>query len=376
MKNKKLLIGLGVIVILAIVGIGIYKNRQSKSSVEEVRIGAIIHLTGEASSLGQPLKNGLLLAYDLFNAQGGINGRNVRLIIEDSKNTAKGTIMAYNKLMADDVSAIITTGDVEYRAINACVNNDGRIPVIGTACTGGISDKSPLLYRYCYSEQSQDSDLAHFVVEGLALKKMVLFYPNNLYGQDILKYTQSVYENLGGKVVGVAAYNESAQDQKSLVAKMLDNKPDVICVRGIGIGFESIIKQTRELGFIGPLVGDITLGLPDVVQNNRDALNNCYYVASDIDRTSEDKVVVEYLNNYSNRYKTEGSFWDALTYDSYMLLATIMNDKTDCSLPAKLDAMKPIKGVLGTFAFNQDREIDFHTTVYVISNGESRVWIK
>lgn len=370
MKKKKL-IALGIVALFAILAIGVYKNHVQTTD-NSIRVGVIVHVTGEAAALGTPLKNGFLLAESTVNSNGGVNGRNLHLIIEDSKNTVKGTVMAYNKLLSQKVSAIITTGDIEYRAVNSCLNNGGRIPVIGTACTGGISEnKNPLLYRYCYSEESQDMDLAYFVAKGLSLRNMAIFYPNNLYGQDIVRYTRRAYDEQGGVIVGSFAYDETSTEQKSLVSKCLEVQPDVICLRGIGIGFESIIKSIRELGFSGPIVGDITLGLPDTVRNNAMALDGCFYVAADVDRESKNKIIVNYLDNYKAQFHCDGSFWDALSYDSCMMLVAAMRSDNGRQLQTALDTLHPVDGVLGTFAFNQNREIDFHTSVYVITNGNS-----
>lgn len=377
MKKSSWIVSIGVAIFLVVAMIVAFQRNLFPKNDSTIRVGVIIHMTGEAASLGVPLKNGFLLAETTVNSQGGVNGKRLQLIIEDSKNTVKGTVMAYNKLLSQNVSAIITTGDIEYRAINACLNNGGRIPVIGTACTGGISEnRSSLLYRYCYSEESQDIDLVKFVISGLGRKKMSILYPNNLYGQDIIKYTKRGFEELGGTIVGSYPYDESSTGQKDTVVKVLKDAPEVVCLRGIGIGFESIIKTLRELGFKGPIVGDITLGLPDTIRNNTTALEDCFYVAADVDRESTNEVIVDYLSKYKTRFNVEGSFWDALSYDSCMVVVEAIRESNGKPLQSVLDHLKPIQGVLGAFSFNKNREIDFRTSVYVIRNGNSVLFKK
>ena len=95
---------------------------SSDDSDEPFVIGAMDALTGVAESYGNPLHQAKLLAVEEINAAGGINGRMLELIVEDSKCAAQDAITAYNKLT-----------DV-----------DGVKIILGTTCSGSMLGAAPL----------------------------------------------------------------------------------------------------------------------------------------------------------------------------------------------------------------------------------------
>lgn len=338
-----------------------------------IKIGAIVFLTGESSSLGEPLKNGLLLAEQHINENGGIKGKNVKLIIEDSQSTPKGTINAFNKLISQGVIGIISTGDNEFRAINNLLDKK-NIPVIATACTGGIDDRSPWLFRYCYSEQSQDKDLVEFIISTLGYNKLSLIYPNTLYGQDIKKYTSEYHIAFGGTIVSANAYQTESVNQRDLVLNALKNSPEVICVRGIGSAFETIIRNIRENNDKVQIIGDVTIGLPTTINNLGSILNGVYYVASELDTQSNRPIVQKYVSDYYDLHKVNPSFWDALGYDSLIFMATAINQTEENSPQQIRETIKSLKDVdclLGVNNFNDNGDLNFRTSVYKIDNNLS-----
>ena len=266
--------------------------------------------------LGAPLQNGMLTAERHINESlAASKSPQVELFIEDSKNTVNGTLAAYSKMRALGVDAIVSTGDTELRALNGVVDQN-PIPIIATSCVGGLDQRSPWIFRYCYSEQSQMRDLSEFIVNNLMMKRMTLIYANNAYGPDVLRHTKDQFAKVGGHLQSAHPFLPDSADQKSVVAKALEDKPELLCIRGIGPGFEAIIRTVREMGFKGRIVGDITLALPDTLKNVGDALEGTYYVASELDTSSSKPSIVSYTSLYRKHFSAEPSFWDALGFDS------------------------------------------------------------
>lgn len=343
---------------------------------DSIKVGAIVFLTGESSSLGVPLLNGLKYAEKYINNNGGINGRRIELIIEDSQSSAKGTLSAFNKLVMNNVTSIIVTGDNEFRAINELAKKNS-IPIIATACTGGIEDRSKWVLRYCYSEQSQDRDIANFIYNDLKYRRMALIYPNSLYGQDIYKYTKKYFEELGGEIIAHQAFLSNEGNQRNTALSILRESPEIICVRGIGTAFEAIIKSLRENGYKNELIGDITLGLPATIKNTQNYIGKIFYVAGELDLDSKDLFVQSYIQEYKNEYMQDPSFWDALGFDSlYYLchaLANVDNLKDKNQILDALYTLGPIKCLLGTHGFNQNGDLNFITSVFVMDELGVRV---
>jgi branched-chain amino acid transport system substrate-binding protein len=104
-KNKKWLILGIVLVVIAIIGLGLFNKPSNKG---ELKIGVIASLTGPGAYFGEQLVNGLQLALAGINANGGIDGQKVSLIIEDSKTDNTTALTVAKKLIdVDGVKVII-----------------------------------------------------------------------------------------------------------------------------------------------------------------------------------------------------------------------------------------------------------------------------
>ncbi len=97
--NKKL-IGAIVVVLISVLAVLVVTRRES--SAESVRIGAILPLTGDAGSYGVGLERGMELALENVNEHGGINGRTLGVVVEDSQADPAKAVSAFNKLRTVD----------------------------------------------------------------------------------------------------------------------------------------------------------------------------------------------------------------------------------------------------------------------------------
>jgi ABC-type branched-subunit amino acid transport system substrate-binding protein len=379
MKKQYLLLAVILAALAALAGLSVWSFcRSHEPKSQNLKIGAIVLLTGQGASLGPLLQNGMLTAESYINGTLATGAKpKVELIIEDSKNTVIGTIAAYNKLRAQGVDAIVSTGDIEFRALNGIVD-DNPLPIIATCCTGGVENRSPWIFRYNYSERSQDRDLSEFLVNDLKDLHLTAVYPNNAYGQDILRNTREQFQAAGGTFDGSFAFTPESPDQKALAAKIVESAPRVLCIRGFGTGFVSIIKAVRELGFSGRIVGDVTISLPDTLNNVGGALEGSYHVASELDTKSEKPAIASYVAMYRKAYKMEPCFWDASGFDSvvFMWEAATTSGKSKEQVQKALESISLQNGLLGMNKFGPDGDLDFRTSIYQIKDGKSVLYRK
>ena len=189
-------------IIFILVSVLVMISSCQKNS-DEIVIGGAISLTGDNSMQGHRALNGILLAIDYVNENGGINGKKLKFVTEDTQTSAKGAINAYTKLVQmNDVDAIISTGDVEFQAINDITNKSKKVTV-ATVCSGMLeNNRSPYLFRYCFNEKIQDAILMKYVKDSLLVNDLSLLYPNNLWGKEIEQYNELALKilNLSQKI--------------------------------------------------------------------------------------------------------------------------------------------------------------------------------
>lgn len=365
--------GIVIIALLLLIGWCVMNKQNDLPESGTIKIGAIISLTGDNATQGNLAKNGILIAIDQFNKQGGINGKKISLIIEDSQTSAKGTVNAFKKLQSEKVVAMLSIGDIEFQAINSLSRNS-NIPIMATICTGMIEDtRSPLLFRYCFNEDLQDKVLMDFAKNSLGAKTLAITFPNNAFGKTTLKYTKKRFEEIGGQIVAEVPFDfNSIDNYRSDVLKILNSRPDAVCVRGFGRTFEAIIRSLREQGYKGFILGDSAFGVPSSINNTKGSLENAYLVTVELKTNSESSLIKKYIEDYKFKYKDTPSFIDALGYDAFTFLAkALMKSEQDgTSISDTLYNMDSIELLLGNNFFQNSNDVNFQVEVYKIVNGK------
>lgn len=342
-----------------------------KKSNDEIVIGGAISLTGDNSLQGNKGLNGILLAIDIANEQGGINGKEIKFVSEDTQTSAKGAINACTKLARiNKVDAIISTGDIEFQAINDLTSKYKTV-TIATICSGMLEEnRSPFLFRYCFNEKIQDAILMDFVKNGLHENELSLLYPNNLWGKEIEKYNELGAKQAGVTITQKETYDPNSLDQKAVALKLKEKNPKFICARGFGSGFEAVLKHLSELGYNGTVLGDITISLPGTLNNTKGIAEGAYYVSVDLKDTN-DSFTNLYRKKYKDKYNEEPSVWDALGFDtcSYLIAALKYSESNDVPLEKSLRVVKDVQLLLGENRFGSSNDVDFNMSIFRVTNG-------
>ena len=368
-----------VILIAAIVLIAgtllvITRGCSSKSKDSEVvKIGALLSLTGDNAQQGNLAKNGILIAVEKINNEGGINGKKVELIIEDTYTDANRTNTALKKLATmDKVKGIVVTGDIELPAVNQEADKYG-IPIMATICTGMLDNyRSKWVYRYCYNEEQEDDYLMQFVSNDLGIKTMALLYPNNTAGQAFYKYSKKYIDANNIQIVADIPYDaKSTNVQRDNAFKVMQSTPEIICARGFGSSLDALLRHIKELGYNGRVVGDLSLSVPSAVKNTNGILNGAYIVASDLDLKSANKEVSAYAQIYKTKFKTDPCFWDAIAYDSFLYLSYALKKSLESSVSFEeaIFSTKPENLLLGKNWFQSSNDVDFQMHMFEMNDG-------
>lgn len=294
MKNKF------IIVVTLLIPFFLICCKQKDDNV--IKIGALLSLTGNNAAQGNLAKNGILLGVEKINEKGGINGKLIKLILEDTETSTKGTINAFKKMTsANDVVAVVVTGDTEFQAVNSLAEQ-AKLPVIATICTGMLDKgRSNWLFRYCYNEEQEDKCLMGFVKNELGFDNMALLYPNTLFGQDFYKYSKKYIDFNNINITANIAYDFNSLDQRSDAIKIVKSNPSIICARGFGSSLDALLRHISELDYKGNIVGDLSLVVPSTLNNTNGIMEGAYIVASDLDIMSENDVIKRYIVDYKKK---------------------------------------------------------------------------
>jgi len=373
-RNLWIGISIAVVVALAIVLI----VNQTKKEAEEIKIGAILPLTGDLATYGENAKDGIILLSEEINAKGGINGKTVVVVFEDSKAQPGQGVTAMQKLInVDRVLSII--GDVASSPTLAFapIANKNKIVVVSPAASSpDITNAGPYIYRVWPSDVFEADRMADFVKEQ-AVKTIALFYVNNDYGRAMIQEFKKRVE--GGNIVVVSEenFNQNTTDVRTQLARIKKSNPE--CVYLISYPKESIIilQQYREIALQSKLLSTSSFEDPLILKKVGDIAEGTIFT-SPIPQKDNDSVVSAFKENYKNRFGKEPGLVADYGYDALKVILEALKISEEISregVSKGIRKIKDLKGATGLINFDENGDVIKPAGVKVVKNKEY-IWLE
>lgn len=245
--------------VAALAGCGIQNaNNQQQTTKEPIKVGLSAPLTGEGASWGQNAIAAATLAVKEVNDAGGINGRQVQLIVEDDKGTNE-SVNVFNKLVnVDKVDGIVGPLASASAGPALPIAQSAGMPVIMIASAPQLTGVGDYMFRVYPSDAYQGQLGADIVYNQLGKKKAALIYVSNDYGQGVAKSFESKYKELGGTLVYNSSILNGTSDFRSEIAKIKKSGAEAIYMAMYPAGGQMLLKQLAEARLNLPKVGDVT----------------------------------------------------------------------------------------------------------------------
>ena len=222
------------------------------------RIGVMDSVTGPGVSYGTVLVQAKQMARDEINESGGINGRPLELIVEDSKCGAQDAIVAYNKLTDVDGVKIILGTSCSGAMLGAAplAEKDGVVMLSASATSPDIATAGEYIFRTAINDNKLGVDSGNVLwVDGH--RNIATINESTDYAEGVRRTTAERFESLGGSIVARESYTSDTIDFKSQLTKLINENPDAIQVAAQSESSGgTIVKQLRELGYDGPIYAE------------------------------------------------------------------------------------------------------------------------
>ncbi len=179
-----------------------------------VKLGFTAALTGRAAGLGTAGRNGFTLAVEQMNAQGGLHGKPVEIIIRDNQMDSDTASKVALELTASGVSAIIGPMTSQMALAEVPISNQAGIPLIApTVSTNLLAGQDDFFFRIYYSNAQAAELLASRLAATKAVSRMAVIYDigNRAYTEDWLRIFRKHFEGMGGEIVTTLPF-EMSQD--------------------------------------------------------------------------------------------------------------------------------------------------------------------
>src|SRR5688572_15039113 len=328
---------------------------------DKVRVGVFMSLTGSTANFGISSVNGIKMAADEINAAGGINGKQVELLVQDDRSDASEAATIVTKFVTQDQVHAILGEVASSRSIAAApIAQNAKIPMLTPSSTNPeVTKKGDYIFRSCFIDPVQGAAIAQFAARTLNAKRGALMVDRkNDYSTGLEKVINEVFTRLGGQIVVTQSYQAADQDFNAQITSIKGANPDVIFVPGYDGDVGLFAKQARDKGITVPIVGGDGWDAPSLYQIGGAALNGSYF-SNHYSPDDADPIVQKFVNDYKARY---GSIPDALAataYDAARIMFDAIKRATSLDGAAIRDALaatKDFPGVTGKVTFNENRD--------------------
>jgi branched-chain amino acid transport system substrate-binding protein len=232
---------------------------NTSSSVANVTIGIAVAQTSNVSLLGQEQVIGAKIAEKYFNDRGGVNGTPIQLIFQDTSGDEQGAINAFKTLINQDKVVGIVGPTLSQQAFSADpIAEQAKVPVLAPSNTAkGI----PQIGEYISRVSAPVAVVAPNAVKA-ALKinpqiktVAVLFAQNDAFSKSETETFQKVVTEMGLKLATVQKFQTTDTDFQTQVTNTINVKPELIIISGLAADGGNLVKQLRELGYKGLIIG-------------------------------------------------------------------------------------------------------------------------
>ena len=249
------------------------------------RVGVMESVTGPGETYGNVAVQAKQLAVDEINAAGGINGRMLELIVEDSKCNAQDAITAYNKLTdVDDVKIILGTScSGAMLGAAPLAEEEGVVLFSGLATNPDIANAGDYIFRTSMSDAQLGIDTGNELWTR-GIRRLATISESTDYAEGVRRTTSDRFEELGGEIVGAERYSSDVTDFRSQLTKLLGENPDAVHVAAQAeFSGGTIVKQLQELGYSGPIFSDVVVVGTTALEVAGDAATGVVAITADLD---------------------------------------------------------------------------------------------
>jgi branched-chain amino acid transport system substrate-binding protein len=342
-----------------------------------IKIGLNVELTGLAADLGDLSKKAADLAVEEINAAGGINGRPIDLIAEDSQSSNQGAVAATNKLI-NSHKVVAMVGPVKSTQMQAVsdIIKKARLPTM----FGGTNPKltrldnkvvNPWIFRCRPADSIAGVAVARFIVEDLKITKVGILHDSDTFGTTGAGIVRDTLKKLGTEPLLIEKYATGTENYQPQLLNMKAAGIEALVIYGTNANDDAkILRQIKELGLDFKVVGSPSNAQKITLDLAREAAEGIYAVVDYVPGQSE--VAKRYREAYVKKYGSEPDTLAAWNYDALYILAEAMKKAgTD---PEKIReailATKGFKGVLGEFNFDEFGDGLHEVSMVQIKNGQ------
>lgn len=354
---------IGMFMILAVLLVGCSATKSSSgngSSKSEngdtIKVGLQAPMTGDNAQYGQDMKNGVELAFQKINSDGGINGKKLKLIVGDDKATPSEAVAVVNKMiMNDGVKAIIGGYNSSPTLAAQDVSGPAKVLHLNMGASPDLSKTgNNYLFRVILTGSVYVPAVMKYMSEEKKVKKIAALFENTDYGITMYDAAKVSAKELGVEFAATEKYNPGDKNFSAQLSKIKALNPDAVMVVGLYNEVALIEQQAKQAGlnvqFFSP---DDSMYSEQLISLGGEAVEN-HIFASMIDLNADTEEMKEF-KKLAEENKIPAQANTAIAYDAAMALAKALEEgKADAEKSRDALAKIDYKGITGPIRFDEN----------------------
>jgi len=362
---KNYIIGIIVVVLVVLVGKNLWNRSDVPTEKAPIKIGASLAVSGSLASIGEEEKRGLEMGVAEVNANGGIDGRKLELIVEDNQGDAKVAVSSVQKLFnVDNVDVLVTAFTHITNAVKSLAIERGT-PMIYVSSVPDMAKESRLFFKDYMDNRSNSNVLSERIVS-LGFKEVKLLSEEG----DSCKVSDDFFLNKESKVKVVAreSFVSGTTDFKTPLLKLRDvykGAPLVVCAWRDEV---RVMPQMKQLGMLSTqsyhqlapfLAPAKTPEMYELFSEGK--VVSSWYGFAENNKEKASDAQKKFFADYETKYGTKATSDAAYTYDDTKAIAiavgTCLEKNNAFSVDCFLEEFGKtnIDGASGSLTFDSDR---------------------
>ena len=340
------------------------------SAAAQVKVGFNVPLTGFAAADGKSALDGAKLAVAQANAKGGIDGKQVELVVYDDQGVAKEAVPAATKLVEKDqvVAAVSGSYSGSTRAA-ASIFQAGKVPyVVAYAIHPEITLAGDYMFRVSAMGEVQGRAGAKLASD-LGKKKVVIITIKNDFGQSLAAGFKEAAPKFGLSIQNEYEYGMQDRQFGPLASKIKSDDPDIIYASGYFYTAGPLVSQLRSAGITAPIIGQEGYDSDKFIEIAGPASEGTY-VTTSLDRDSTNPATVSFIADYKKTYNVGPDMVAAASFTAVAVTIEGLKKTSGKGGDVLRDALAGLTfdSPIGKLAFNDLHEVKKDVQVQIVKD--------
>jgi branched-chain amino acid transport system substrate-binding protein len=343
--------------------VGLALAAQAAVAQEDIVIAVAGPITGQLATIGDQFKIGAQAAADAINAAGGVNGRQIKLSIQDDVCDPKQAVSVANRIAAEGIKFVDGHACSGSSIPASAVYAESGILMMSPASSNPLMTDDaaangwPTIMRLYTRDDAQGAFIGPWIAKKYKGKNIAILHDKSAYGQGVADAVKATMNANGLTEVMYEGINAGDKDYSVLVTKLKDRKADVVYFGGYHPEAGLILRQSAEQAFKFQLIMPDSIASPEFWQVAGPAAEGTMFVfPSDPQSKPEAKEAVE-------KIKAGGFVPEGFTLFSYAVIQAIAQgiERAGTDDPMKVaEVLKdgtPVETVVGSIVFDEKGDI-------------------